>query len=278
MSLPIARSQPASDTYRHRSRSRKSDAVLPRLHTNPSHRLIASIYTGLDPTTTPGAQTTFKAVQEENSIKMGSLTIGKDPNLHLGGTVRRLSGMEEVVNRSKIVALPHAKASPGETVMRWDYAIDDGQERKVGLTLQQPPSVKFGFTSPRPHSEVDMLMYWSMSADSTGNNSGLFKWFSSKSRKPLNLPAFTNIIQRVSISIPTEKLTGHCWVDHPRVQTKTTQPLRDDILQCQATDELNITSKGIPQRPVDLNVAFGCALYGQVKIQSSRPTHGEENS
>jgi len=216
------------------------------------------------PNTTPSAENTVKAKEGESSTRGGGITIGQTPSLKFAAATSRQSETEEIQNRSKVAVFLNAQGVSCDRVMQWDYSIDDKREQQCGRTFENPPPprVKLGFDMPKkPDVEIDLLMYWSTLHKTPTQPSRISRLFSSKGKNRVTCaPAFANLLQQVSISVPLEDLRGSCWFFGPAVEMKTVQPSPDVGLQCKATGQERVRSKG---NQVDLKVSFGCALYGQ---------------
>lgn len=220
---------------------------------------------GSSPDSTPSSENTIKAKEGRNFTRTVGATLGKIPNVIFGVSATRQFETEEVQNKSKVAVFLNAEGAPGERVIQWDYTIEDKKLQQVGCTFDNPPApwVKLAFNLPnKPHLEIDLLMYWSIPHDTTTQLLNFSRLLSFGKKKRVCAPVFTNLLQQVSISVPLDNLEGISWLSHT-VETKTPQqPLKDDGLQCKATDERQVSSKS---SPIDLKVAFGCALHGLVK-------------
>ena len=177
--------------------------------------------------------------------------------MKVGGSIGGVSGTEENICTSKVVACPGPCSTDGE-VMGWEYTINDKNHCEFGRQFDETnrPWVKVGFSEGKlPHLEVEMLVYWTTPTSRITDGIAHFR------RRKLP-PVFTNLLQQVSISLPLDKLRGDCWSDGRAVVAETNQPLLDDKRQCYADGKMPVKNK---HGSVDnLDVAFACALYGNV--------------
>lgn len=214
------------------------------------------------PHTTCSAEETFKMKKEKMSTLGGDVMLGAKPVAKIGAGVNRWFSTEKILHSSKIAAFPNCWDGD-KTIMKWDYTIDDEEHCRVGWQFEENecPFVKFAYTKQgRPNLEVEVLAYWSTTSNTSRGDSNHFRWFPFKEKKLP--PVFTNLLQLVSVSIPLDKLKGKCWVEEPSMGAETSQPSMVDKLQCYGDSRMPIEIQG---NPLDLEVAFACALYSKVK-------------
>jgi hypothetical protein len=221
------------------------------------------------PVTSRSAESTFTVTAGKNSSRTLGLTFSNNPSLSVGFSKDRSLQTEEVRFRSKVACFLNAPSAPGERIAQWHYNIDDPDERSLGGIFRNPPQITMGFKMfRRPHLEVEVLTYWTtLAGDSTKRSTFplVFPW-SDKRKPPL---VFTNFINHVSVAAALVKLKGRCRIEAPQAAVTTTRPLLSDV-QCMTTDKEQALDSY--NRPIDLKVMFGCALYGRLDGQTAKET------
>jgi hypothetical protein len=196
-----------------------------------------------------------KISRYKGEIQMGIR--GSLPHLTIAASRSGGCGTSEVRNGSTIVVNHKVRGSPADgRTMRWVYEADDYIKTRMGLTVLPAPLVKLGFDDMRPHVEIEVRTYWSMT--------GPFGQRSEPRRRPSKnkkgASSFTNLIQQATVSLPMENLRGGCWTSDTMPHLETKAPLRDCHVQAQKKYEQQVKSKN---DDVELKVNFGCTLYGE---------------
>jgi hypothetical protein len=191
--------------------------------------------------------------------------LAPNPRLNLSYTTGGTSTVtEEVKFKSKVALYLNAIGAPGDQVAQWRYTIDDPNQRSSGAVFSNPPRLKLRFEPDKcPDLKVEVITHWSTLANGPTNRSIFLRPFPRRRGQEVK-SVFTNLINKVSISAPLDRLKGQWRVRDPSMEASTTQSPsnRGDVVQCQATDEKDAVDRY--NHSMTLKVLFECALQSQL--------------
>ncbi|KAF9459944.1 hypothetical protein BDZ94DRAFT_1311913 [Collybia nuda] len=198
-----------------------SDAVSDNVRYNMSMaqvRVVASSslssFLSFSPLNSHNVEDPVKAKSERSYTGGGWATLSGAPSLKIGGSASQITGQETSQRKWGIVVSPSSDTKTKKSII-WKYALNDRYyDPQPTATFQPGPTVNFGHKlyARRPHIEVELVVYWSVTPDST--RSRLRQLFSGYRSKECPQPpnAFTNLLHQVSVSVDLESLDVNAWV------------------------------------------------------------------
>lgn len=158
-----------------------------------------------------------KSIMEKNNSASLKATIGTAPTLRLEGTTSQASSEERSQKRWEVIAhcIPSDRDDNGKsrTTMMWKYVHNDGHYTPEIRNVFEPrPSAVFGLsrTSPTmPELDIEVVMYYSWS----NPPQTYLDWIRARSKPKAALPAFSNFLHQVSITLDLTQVTERTeWI------------------------------------------------------------------